>query len=247
MKAIITFAGLFLFALTTSSAQNRYPTKLPPSAQLHYTVKASRSGFSLNGQAEMDWRVSGAPPEQTYSIKTETRADLFGKILEANSNGVIDAYGLAPLKYEEKPRKKQGFQTTFDRSANLISFSESPNTETLRPGEQDRSSAVWQLMSIARASPKKFVPQSKWTFWVAGRKSTEKWTFTVNKKESISTAFGKISTVHLTKSTVDDKDQRIEVWLAPSKEWYPVRIKSEDPDGDTIEQNLARIELIKED
>jgi hypothetical protein len=235
---------LFLCSLSIAAEENaniKYPINTPPSAELHYLVNANHRGFPLNGESDVKWKVSGSPRNQTYSISTETRADLFGKILEAGSVGEINDYGLAPIKYEEKSRKKKVIQTTFNRTDNIISFTESKETVPLYAGEQDRSSAVWQLVSIARGSPKKFTPKSKWSFFVAGRKNAEKWTFTVDKNVTIPTALGKVSTVHVTKSTSDPKDQRIEIWLAPSKEWYPVRIKSQDPDGDTIEQDLVSI------
>jgi hypothetical protein len=240
----VIFATLFLYAASVAAEADpsiKYPINTPPSAQLYYAVKADRSGFSLNGEADMHWQVAGSPPTQTYSVTTETRAAILGKILEANSYGDLDAFGLAPNRYEEKPFKKAASQTTFDRAAKQIAFSDAKETAPLYDGAQDRTSAVWQLVSIARGSPKKFKPRSKWSFFVAGRRNAEKWTFTVERNVTLSTVFGNLPTVHITKSTSDSKDQRIEIWLAPSKDWYPIRIKSEDPDGDTIEQNLVRI------
>lgn len=242
MKFPICFSVLFATCVLSVAAEDlpniKYPTNLAPSAELQYLVTADRSGFTINGEADINWQVTGSPPNQTYSITTETRAPIFGKILEANSFGEIDAYGLAPNKYEEKPRKKGPFLTTFDRETKKITFSDSGTTCALNGGEQDRTSAVWQLVSIARASPKKFVPKSQWSFFVAGRRDTEKWTFTVDKNVTLSTSFGKLSATHITKETTD---QRIDVWLARTMEWYPIRIKFRDANGDTIEQNLVHI------
>ena len=94
-------------------------------------------------------------------------------------------------------------------------------------------------MSIARGSPKTFIPKSQWSFSVAGRRDAEKWTFTVNEEVTLPTPLGELSTVHVIQETAD---QRIDIWLAPTMEWYPVRIKYRDADnGDTIEQDLVRI------
>lgn len=224
-----------------SATEVKYPTNLAPSAQLYYQVKANHSGFPLTGEADIHWNVKGDSPNQTYSITTETRSTLLGKILEANSFGEIDAFGLAPNKYEEKAFRKSPFQTTFDRTAKKISFSESDQTAPLNNGEQDRTSAVWQLVSIARATVKKFVPKSQWSFFVAGRRDAEQWTFAVEKNAQLSTALGNLSTVHISKVVDDPDDQRIDIWLAPSLEWYPVRIKFHESNGNTIEQNLVRI------
>jgi hypothetical protein len=226
-------------AFSADHPSTNYPTNLPPSAQLHYSIKADRSGLTLAGEANVIWQLSDS---KTYSISTETRAAIFGKILEANSHGTIDAFGLAPDLYEEKPRNKPATQTHFVRDSKQISFSENAETYPIKGGEQDRTSVVWQLVSMARAMPKKFVPKSEWNFFVAGRRDAEKWTFTVDENVTLSTPMGNLNTVHIVKAPPpDSKDQRLDIWLAPGLEWYPVRLKFSDADGDTIDQNLDQI------
>lgn len=236
------FIAVFACACSVGSATEvKYPTDLAPSAQLYYHVKAEYSGFPLTGEADIHWNITGKAPNQTYSVSTETRSALLGKILEANSFGAVDAFGLAPNKYEEKAFRKTPFQTTFDRTAKKITFSEADKTYPLNNGEQDRTSAVWQLVSIARAAPNKLEPKSRWSFFVAGRRDTERWTFSVEKNVKLATPFGEIATVHIRKLLANPNDQDIDIWLAPSLEWYPVRIRFHDPNGNTIEQNLVRI------
>ncbi|MCD6027676.1 MAG: hypothetical protein K0R08_2195 [Solimicrobium sp.] len=245
--AIFLVGSLFPFSVISVTAAkgqrviqraitNTNPINLAPSARLHYLVNASRHGLTLRGEANMDWKVTGLKPNQRYSIFTETRAEIFGKIGEASSVGRIDASGLAPDKYEETRRNKPAVQARFDRQVKKIIFSDSGETYALKGGEQDRTSAIWQLVSIARTSPKKFVPKSQWNFVVAGRRDAKIWTFSVEKNISLVTPFGQLSTVWVSKVS---PDQRIDVWLAPSLEWYPVKVKFRDTDGDTIEQNLV--------
>ncbi len=224
-----------------------YPTNLPPSAQLHYRIKANKNILSLDGEADVNWHVTNSKSDRSYSITTETNAAILGKILQANSSGKIDSFGLAPNQYDEIPRNRKPAKTEFDRDDQLIKFSESSETYPLKGGEQDRTSVIWQLVSVARASADKFVPNSTWLFFVAGRRDAEKWTFTVGKKEKLSTSiFGEISAVHVIKEPPPDaKGQQIELWLAPGKEWYPVRLKFSDADGITIDQNLVSIEKSK--
>ena len=247
MKTTINFSLLIATvwvqsAFCTDHPDTNYPTNLPPSAQLHYNIKADRSGLTLAGEANVSWQLSNAKPNQTYAITTETRAAIFGKILEANSHGTIDSFGLAPDLYEEKPRNKPATQTHFIRDSKQISFSENAETYPIKGGEQDRTSIIWQLVSMARAAPKKFVPKSEWNFFVAGRRDAEKWTFTVGENVMLSTPMGNLNTVHIVKAPPpDSKDQRLDIWLAPGLEWYPVRLKFSDADGDTIDQNLDQI------
>jgi len=250
MKSVI-YATFFIAAASlcgTAAAanaehpSNRYATSLPPSALLHYAIKADRSGLTLAGEATVNWQLGEDRSGPTYSVTTETRAAIFGKILEANSHGIIDKFGLAPLQYDEKPRNKTGTHTRFDRDTQQITFSSSEESYPILGGEQDRTSVVWQLVSLARASPTKFVPKSEWTFFVAGRRDAEKWTFTVEEKVTLATPMGNIPTIHLIKAPPpDSKDQRLDIWLAPGMAWYPVRLKFSDADGDTIDQQLDQI------
>ena len=213
-----------------------------PSAQLHYSIKASKHGFSLDGDAIVQWKIAGDIPNQTYLIKTETRAALLGKILQADSTGTINAHGLAPLQFDEKRLGKPASVTRFDHDNKRISFSESNVTYPIKGGEQDRTSALWQLVSMVRAAPKKVVPGSNWVMFVAGRRDAENWTFNISANETLATALGQITTVHIIKAPPPDStDQRLDIWLAPGMEWYPVRITFTDADGEVIQQNLESI------
>ena len=242
---VLPILGIALWMQSSYAADhpaNNYPTNLPPSAQLHYAIKADRSGLTLMGDATVNWQVSGSKPAQTYSINTETRAAIFGKILQADSHGTIDDFGLAPQQYQEKPRNKEAAQAHFNRDTKQITFSDSADVYPIKGGEQDRTSIVWQLVSMARATPKKFIAKSEWNFFVAGRHDAEKWTFTVDENMTIHTPMGDLATVHIIKAPPpDSKDQRLDIWLAPSLEWYPVRLKFSDADGNTIDQNLDQI------
>jgi hypothetical protein len=217
----------------------KHPFKLPPSATLHYTIKAKQHGFSLGGSGVLKWDVN----EQQYTIISETRAALFGKIQESKSEGAIDGFGLAPLQFTEKKLRKDATITSFNRDSKLIRFTESSETYALIGGEQDRASVTWQLLAQARSTPKKFVDGAEWTFFVAGRRDAEPWLFRVIEHETITTKLGKIKTVHIVKEPPpDSQDQQLDIWLAPALEWYPLRLRFVDADGDFVEQTLERIE-----
>jgi hypothetical protein len=214
------------------------PVDLPPSADLSYTIQARQKGFSIGGEAVVNWRVSGA----TYTLRSDTRAKLFGSIVENRSEGVIDSFGIAPVQFYEKRIRKEPWTTTFDRAGKTISFTEDKQTYPIQGGEQDRSSVPWQLAAVARAAPEKFTPGSEWTFFVAGRRDAEPWTFKVVKRENIRTGLGAVEALHLVKlPPPDSKDQALDIWLAPSHEWYPVRLRFSDGNDEFVEQTLDKI------
>ena len=214
------------------------PVDMPPSVDLNYSIKARQKGFSINGEAIVAWRLAGSK----YTIHAETRAMLFGTIVDNRSEGAIDSFGIAPVTFHEKRIRHDPYTTTFDRAAKTISFTESKETYPLLGGEQDRTSASWQLIATARAQPDKFVPGSEWVFFVAGRRDAEPWTFKVIKKETLRTGMGPIEALHLARlPPPDSKDQTLDIWLAPSREWYPVRLRFTDNDDEFVDQVLEKI------
>ena len=214
------------------------PYKLAPSADLVYSIKAKQRGIALSGESVSNWRVG----DGKYSLLAETKAALFGKILEQRSEGTVDDYGLAPTQFVEKRFRKEAATTTFKRDSKTIVFSEGDDSYPLKGGEQDRNSTVWQLVSVARAAPEKFTPGSEWSFFVAGRHDAEPWTFKVVKQETVATGQGLVEAVHLIKAPPPDKKgQQVDLWLAPSLEWYPVKVTFADEDGDYVEQTLQKV------
>ena len=214
------------------------PYKLAPSADLVYSIKAKQRGIALSGESVSNWRAG----DGKYSLLAETKAALFGKILEQRSEGTVDDYGLAPAQFVEKRFRKEAATTTFKRDSKTIVFSEGDDSYPLKGGEQDRNSTVWQLVSVARATPEKFTPGSEWSFFVAGRRDAEPWTFKVVKQETVATGQGLVEAVHLIKAPPPDKKgQQVDLWLAPSLEWYPVKVTFADEDGDYVEQTLQKV------
>lgn len=214
------------------------PTSMPPSADLNYAITARQHGLTINGTASVQWRAG----DGKYAIATESRAAIFGKILEQRSEGVIDEFGLAPVTFYEKRFRKEPNTTTFNRDAKTITFSEGDASYPIKGGEQDRGSAQWQLAAQARATPDKFKPGSEWQYFVAGRRDAEPWSFKVVKTETVQLGSGEVQAVHLVKAPPPDhQGQQVDLWLAPSMDWYPVRVRFNDADGDFVDQTLEKV------
>jgi hypothetical protein len=213
--------------------------KPAPNVILFYSIKARQRGFPLSGEGTMSWQQEPGK----YSISNEVRASFFGKIQESGSRGQIDEFGLAPLQFTEKRFRKDPTSTRFERDKGEISFSEAAVTYPLKGGEQDRASVIWQLIAQARHSPGKFSAGSSWVYFVAGRRDAEAWTFKVSGNETLETALGKQVSLHLIRlPPPDSQDQQLDIWLAPNLDWYPLRLRFADNDGDFVEQTLEKIE-----
>jgi hypothetical protein len=229
--------------LTALADEGEHPAEkrkfnLPPSATLNYSIQAQQSGLQLSGNAVMRWNAG----DNKFKIETETRAMLVGKILDAKSEGTIDEFGLAPTSFTEKRFHKDATTTSFNHESSLISFSTSANTYPIKGGEQDRNSAIWQLIAVARGAHTKFKEDSEWRFFVAGQHDADVWSFKVDKQESVRTPMGNVHAMHVVKLPLaESKGQQVDIWLAPSLDWYPVRLRYTEPNGDYIEEVLDSV------
>ncbi|MGZ8288366.1 MAG: DUF3108 domain-containing protein [Telluria sp.] len=234
-----SLAGAVLSLAFGSAAAAPAAAKAPPSADLKYAISASQKGLTLDGEASVKWRVDG----RRYTLASESRASILGKILENRSEGSVDENGLAPDKFTEKRFRKDPYAVTFDRQARVIRFTEDKKTYAIKGGEQDRATAPWQLAAMARAAPAKFAPGSELRMFVAGRRDAEAWVFKVARAEKLRTAMGQLDAVHLVREpSAEANGQQVDIWLAPAQDWYPVKVRFSDHDGeDVVEQTIVKI------
>lgn len=219
-----------------------YTVDLPPSARLGYDVEALVKGQKWYGSGNFRWEAGA----DSYSVSGEAGTSLLLvkiTVLNFRSEGRINQFGIAPVLYSEKPRNKSLTQTHFQHDNGRISFSASEKTYPYRGGEQDRASVMWQLAGIGRADPARFAPGAEFEVFVAGARDAEPWRVRVLGLEEITTAAGKMAAWHLVRAPRQKSfDQTVEFWLAPQREWYPLRIRHSSPNGDMLDMTLADIQ-----
>lgn len=229
---------LALAAATIAAAEDKPAIKPPPPASLHYTASADVQGLKLDGESRIDWNWD----KKRYSLSLETRSALTGVLLADQSEGSFDTNGLAPERYTARRFLKKPAAVRFDRTAGEIDFVGDAPDYKLKGGEQDRVSVLWQLLSMMRARPADFTPGSRWSFYVAGQRSGDPWVFEVKDKQRLSLPQGEVDTVHVAHLPEDKKTKtEVNVWFAPSQEWFPVRIRFSEPNGDYVEQTLDKV------
>lgn len=242
-KPFMRWSALLLSAMLSlpclaQSTNDHAAINLPPSAQLDYSVRARQSGITLAGRSRLLWQADSA----RYLVSAETSAMLVGKILDERSEGKVDSRGLVPMVYTEKRFRKEATSTQFERDTGLIRFGDSQATQKIVGAEQDRASALWQLISLLRAEKRPIKSSMSWKFMVAGQRDADPWVFKVQGRERLKTALGEIDTVHLVRLPPPDaQKRRVDIWLAPSQEWYPVRTRFEDSNDEFVEQFIEGI------
>jgi hypothetical protein len=209
----------------------------PPSAELKYDVQALREGRTVYGSSKIDWRLDG----DRYTVSSEASV-LFFTVLSAKSEGSLDGYGLAPLLYSERRFRKAETNTHFNRERNTISFSASTLSYPRKGGEQDRASVIWQFAGFCRANPKKITAGAVAEIFVAGMRDAETWPLQVVGLEEITLAGGKTNAWHIVRLPRHGSfEQRIDFWLDPQQEWYPVRLRYTDTNGEYLDMALASL------
>lgn len=217
-----------------------YKVSIPPSAVLKYDVEAVRDGKMVYGSGKISWQSDGG----NYIVDGEASI-LFFTLLNFKSIGVIDEFGVAPVIYSEKRFRRPETNTHFHRERNTISFSASTVTYPRKGGEQDRASVVWQLTGIARGDGDKFRPDAEIDLFVAGVRDGAPWRVRVIGAEEVETGSGKVIAWHLVRTPKSGSyDQQLDIWLAPDREWYPVKLRFTEKNGEYLDMLLSDLTTV---
>jgi hypothetical protein len=122
-------------------------------------------------------------------------------------------------------------------------FSNNAPQSPLAPGAQDRLSVSLQLGALIAAAPARFPQGTQVTLQVAGARSADLWTFTVQGEETLRLAGQTLPCVKLERRDSDPSAQRITLWLARSAHYLPVRLRLAEPDGDVADQQLSQLRM----
>jgi len=220
------------------STAPRYKIAPPPSAELKYDVQALIKGQQWYGNGLFRWE-SGS---DSYRLTGEANVTLLFKITVLNfkSEGLINEQGLAPVLYSEKPFRKSLVNTHFQHANGKISFSASEASYPYKGGEQDRASIIWQLASIGRGGAAQFAPGAEVDIDVAGTRDLDTWRIKVIGEEEIDTGLGKLTAWHVVRSPRPGSyDRSIDIWFAPQRDWYPVKVRYTEANGDFIDMSLT--------
>jgi len=200
-----------------------YRTQMPPAMTLHYDMRRG----ALSGTGDLEWR----PTAKGYQARLEGRVAGFS-ILTWASQGNFDTAGIAPMRFTDQRRGKSEQAANFQREAGKISYS-GPSTEyPLMDGAQDRLSWMIQVAAIAQADPKRVAQGKRVAMFVTGaRGDGDVWSFLVQGVEDVSTGSGNLRAIKLLREPRKPHDTRVEVWLAPSLHYLPVRARLSSDDS----------------
>jgi Protein of unknown function (DUF3108) len=214
------------------SPAERFALTVPGSMLLHYKVTAHTRGLVLNAESQLRWRHEG----NEYEAKLELSGPLFPSRTQ-QSTGRVTAEGLAPLRFSDKARSEEAAH--FEREDGKVSFSSNRPDAPLMAGAQDRLSVLMQLGAMIAAKPKNFGPGATISVQTASTREAEVWQFTIQAEETLRLPGGDLATLKLMRNPRKEFDQKIELWLAPSMDYVPVRLRLTQPNGDWVDQQWS--------
>lgn len=224
-------------------APPRYQVSLPPSAELYMDVaRTDAKGVSWAGQSVIGWRHGGGAYSMSLVASITILVEI--KLVELASEGAIGDDGIVPRSMTEKRRNRARTATHFDAQQGRISFSASANSHPMLPGAQDKATFPMQLAGIARADPAQLAAGVE--MLVGEDKEANLYRFVVVGQEEIETRLGKLATWRLARPPLPGSyNSRLDVWLAPGHQWYPVQLRSSEANGAVTTQTISKI-VIKE-
>jgi hypothetical protein len=219
-----------------------YRVDLPPAADLTLDVdRVDADGTHWTGEATLGWRLQ----PDAYRIKVDVGIRLLFahvNLLELTSEGATGDAGFAPTLMTEKRRGRALTATHFNRQDGTITFSASQAKYGLQAGAQDKASVPLQLAAIARADPGQLA--NGLDIQVGEDRDASVYSFNLVGQEDIDTALGKLHAWHLSRPPKPGSySSRLDVWLAPGRGWYPVRIRNTEASGAVTTQTVNNISI----
>ena len=210
------------------------PATPPPSTRLLYDVSGNVKGIGYKAHGTLDWTVA----DGRYEARMEMRVLLLGSRSQT-STGRIGPNGLMPERFADKSRSEKAAH--FDAAQQRIRFSSNAPEAPLQPGAQDRLSLFLQLASLLQARPQAYTTGQTVDMQVAGTGDAPIWRFDVGEESTISLPAGEFKVRHLVRQPRKEFDSTVEMWLAPSLQHLPVRLRVKQSNGDVADQQLSQM------
>jgi Protein of unknown function (DUF3108) len=205
---------------------------LPRSAELKYKATGLSKGLTYHANTELAWYHDGT----SYNTRMTLSAFLVGSFVWSSA-GQVTPEGLAPTRFAEKRRGEVAAH--FEPDKGQITFSANTPSAPWIKGAQDRATVFIQLAGMLAGDPSAFPPGSSISLYTVGPRSADVWTFVVEPVEVVSLPAGDMPALKLTRRPRSEYDNKVELWLAPSLGYLPVRSKVTQADGAFVDQQLS--------
>ncbi|MBB3222982.1 DUF3108 domain-containing protein [Pseudoduganella umbonata] len=221
-------------------AGRRFRVNLPPAAAFELEVRRTDAdGTQWSGSANMRWQTDGSRYKVGLEVGVSMLVARIG-LLELASEGTIDDAGIAPVKMTEKRRSRSMTATHFDHEGKRITFSASTAAVPMAAGAQDKATVPFQLAAIGRGDVNQF--GSDIDIQVGEDREATVYRFVLVGEEELETKMGRLVTWRLARPPRPGSyNARLDIWLAPGLDWYPVQIRNTERSGAVTTQTVTKI------
>jgi hypothetical protein len=205
--------------------------RLPNQVTLHY--EANRSGFQ--GKSTLSWKksIDAAAQSTRYEAQLASSATVLFKTFEHRfkSTGVINDWGLAPLRVEEKRTNGSTVATTIEPANNRVIISSKEGFLPYDPLAHDLVSLMVQLAILAQTQPSWQQAGTAQDFTVYRPSGIKRWRFQSMGITTITLGARQHQTVYVRRVTpsgeIDYEDQ-YHFWLDLNRYGFPVKMRLVD-------------------
>lgn len=202
----------------------------PAAGRFEFNAIQTKGAQTQTAFGTLDWATDG----NTYQLQLESKAAIFS-VFRQTSVGRLSANGLQPERFSDKRFNRSERATHFQRDKGIISFANNKPNAPLLSGAQDQLSMMLQLSGIVGGNPAQAQAQRSIQLQVASTDEADLWVFSVEGVQTIVLPAGTTTALHLVRAPRKEFDRRVELWLAPSLDYMPVRLKQTEQNGDTLD------------
>lgn len=204
-------------------------TVVPGSLRIKYNLFGEVRQLPYTANAELLWAHDG----ESYDAQLEISALFLGSRRQT-SRGQLTPQGLKPKRFGDKVRSEVAAHFEYDKGK--VIFSANTPEAALQPGAQDQLSIFVQIASLIAAEPQRYPSGTAIEMQAVGPRESDVWRFVVDGPEHLNLPGGEQDTLKITRPRRQPSDLMVELWLAPTLGYLPVRIKLTQDNGDFIDQ-----------
>lgn len=201
-------------ARADAQSLDRWPTD----TRLTYQLSGQFRG-PLYGDAHVLWQREGT----RYQVRLDVRIQVFGTQI-LTSQGEVTPDGLLPRAYEElRPGKRRFAQLGDD-----VILLENGRTLPRPPGVQDTASQFVELSQRFATGKELLEVGRSVSVWLARPGGVDQWTYDIVDRAQLRTPrLGEVEAFHLRPRPIANPrgNYTAEMWIAPSLQYLPVRIR----------------------
>lgn len=216
--------------------------RLPRKGEIAYALYLGNDRFTV-GRTTQVWEMSGGRYRLASVSETTGLAAVFSRQRMAyESRGKFTAAGLRPEHFtNERLRsgKTEKAAADFNWSAASAAIGNPPRSVALPPDAQDIVSFMYQLGLVPLTPGRIELP-------VTNGWKLERYELNIGAEEMLETPFGVLRAVPV-KQVRRAGQETIELWLAPSYRWLPVRIRFYNRDGEPSGEQVVTDIRVSED